>query len=63
MSPPPGRHPRIAPLPAVSDLDRSVAFYSEALGATVVTRLEHYALLDLGTAQLHLALAGPAPAP
>lgn len=53
--------PRIAPMLAVCDLDRSITFYRGALGATVVSRLAHYALLDLGTAHLHLALAGAAP--
>ncbi len=46
----------------VSDLARSIAFYGAALDATVQVRLPHYALLDVGQAQLHLATSGPAPA-
>ena len=60
MPVPPAR-PRIAPLIAVADLPRAISFYTAGLGATVVTQLDHYALLDVDGSLLHLATEGPAP--
>ena len=59
--PVPAARPRIMPLIAVADLPRSVAFYTDGLGATVVTQLDHYALVELDGSLLHLAIEGPAP--
>jgi catechol 2,3-dioxygenase-like lactoylglutathione lyase family enzyme len=51
----------VEPLLAVADLDRSLAFWVDGVGAAVVTRWDTYALLDLGRGRLHLALTGEPP--
>lgn len=51
----------VAPLLAVADLDRSLAFWSGVLGAEVEVRWDTYALLHLGAGRLHLAVTGDPP--
>lgn len=51
----------VAPLLAVADLEASLSFWVQRLGAKVQVRWDTYALLRLGAGRLHLAVAGDAP--
>lgn len=58
----PDSEARVAPLLAVADLDRSVAFWVGRLGAVVEEQWDTYARLRIGTGLVHLALTGDPPA-
>lgn len=49
----------IAPLLVVSDLERSLHFYVERLGASALMVWDTYAQLRLGAGRLHLATPSP----
>lgn len=51
----------VEPLLAVTDLDRSLTFWRDGLGAVVLTRWDSYALVQLGAGRVHLAVTGDPP--
>lgn len=51
----------VEPLLAVADLQRSLGFWRDLLGAQILVLWETYALMQIGSGRIHLALAGPAP--
>ena len=50
---------RIAPLLVVADISRSLSFWRDAVGGTVLVEWETYAHLRLGEGELHLATPAP----
>lgn len=55
----PDERAEIAPLLVVSELQRSLQFYVERLGAAVLKAWVSYAVLRLGAGRIHLVTPGP----
>lgn len=51
----------VAPLLAVTDLDRALEFWVERMGAAPEVQWDSYALLRVGEGRLHLAVTGEPP--
>ena len=51
----------VAPLLAVADMDRALAFWVQRIGAVAEVQWDSYALLRVGEGRLHLAVSGDPP--